>query len=148
MEQTVVVGIRQIRRGARTLLPLFYSPVRAGFPSPADDHVEKRIDISALLVTHKASTFFVSVRGDSMTDSGICSGDSLVVDRSLKPVDGSIVIAAYNGHLVVKRLRSADGRVFLASDNPAYPPIEVTDHCDLVIWGVVTFSIHSHQSGD
>ncbi|CDZ76587.1 LexA repressor [Legionella massiliensis] len=123
-------------------LPLYASSVRAGFPSPADDYIEMHIDLNEHLIQHQASTFIVRASGDSMTGAGIQSGDLLIVDRSLTPTHGKIVIAAVNGELTVKRLSSTQGRIQLLPDNERYPPIDISEDLEMVIWGVVTFVIH------
>lgn len=126
----------------KALFPLFASRVPAGFPSPADDYVEGRLDLNDHLVEHPAATFFVRVQGDSMEGAGIRDGDLLVVDRALEPTHGRIVIAAVNGELTVKRLRLQEGSVWLQPENPAYPPLQITEGLDCVIWGVVRHVIH------
>ncbi len=119
-------------------LPLFGSKVQAGFPSPADDYVARRLDLHELLVKREVATFYVRVQGDSMVEAGIHEGDLLVVDRSVEPTDGRIVIAVLDGELTVKELsRTAEG-VLLLPRNRAYPPIPVPRESELVIWGVVT----------
>jgi DNA polymerase V len=123
-------------------LPLYASKVRAGFPSPADDYIETRLDLNTHLIKHPAATFFVIASGDSMLDAGIQSGDMLIVDRSLEATHGKIVIAAINDELTVKRLSCQDGRVQLLPENAKYQPINITHEQDLVIWGVVTHVIH------
>jgi DNA polymerase V len=123
-------------------LPLFSAKVQAGFPSPADDHMERSLDLNEELIRNPASTFFVRVKGDSMRDAGIHTGDILVVDRSLTPTDRKIVVAMIDGEFTVKRFRATDGKVFLEAENSAYPPIEVAVESELVIWGAVTFVIH------
>lgn len=123
--------------------PLFMVPVTAGFPSPADDYVEGRLDLNAHLVKHPAATFFVRVAGDSMIGAGIHPGDILVVDRSLEAVDKRVVIAVVNGELTVKRLRMTQGRITLAAENPAYAPMEIRPDMEFEIWGVVTTVIHA-----
>ncbi|MEW5972218.1 MAG: translesion error-prone DNA polymerase V autoproteolytic subunit [Pseudomonadota bacterium] len=123
-------------------LPLFGHKIAAGFPSPADDYVEDRIDLNQHLIRHKEATFFLRVKGDSMLGAGIHDGDLLIVDRALDPVDGKIVIAVLDGELTVKRLERRKGIIRLLPENPAYPPIEVKNEQDLVIWGVVTNVIH------
>jgi DNA polymerase V len=123
-------------------LPLYSSTVRAGFPSPADDYIECKLDLNSHVVKHPAATFFVKAAGDSMKNAGILSGDMLVVDRSLEATHGKIVIAAINGELTVKRLSRQHGQVKLLAENPAYEPIDITDDLDMVIWGVVTHAIH------
>lgn len=129
---------------ARTLIriPLVSAKVQAGFPSPADDHMERSLDLNEHLVSNPASTFFVRVQGDSMRDAGIRDGDILVVDRSVQSKDRQIVVAMLDGDFTVKRLRKRNGKVFLEAENSDYPPIEVSGGQELVIWGAVTFVIH------
>lgn len=124
------------------ILPFFTPSVSAGFPSPAQDHHEENLDIKNLLVKHPAATFFVRAAGDSMIGAGIHSGDILVVDRSLRPSRGRIVIAVLNGELTVKKLAGEKSRPQLQPENPNYLPIDVTEETDLRIWGVVTSVIH------
>ncbi|MCC5792725.1 MAG: translesion error-prone DNA polymerase V autoproteolytic subunit [Legionellaceae bacterium] len=123
-------------------LPLYASTVRAGFPSPADDYIEKQLDLNHHLIKHPAATFFVTASGDSMTGAGITSGDMLIVDRSLEATHGKIVIAAINGELTVKRLSRRNGKVQLLPENEQYEPIDINGEEELVIWGVVTHVIH------
>ena len=123
-------------------LPLFSGKVAAGFPSPADDYVEKNLDLNELLVQKPAATFFVRAQGESMLGAGIHPNDILVVDRSLEAVPGKIVICALNGELTVKRLAREKGQWQLNPENPAYATIVIDDEFDLVIWGVVTNVIH------
>jgi DNA polymerase V len=123
-------------------IPLVSANVEAGFPSPADDHLERSLDLNEHVVKNPAATFFVRVKGDSMRDAGISSGDILVVDRSLSPEDGQVVVAMLDGDFTVKRLRKRKGQFFLEAGNSAYPPIEVRENQELVVWGVVTFVIH------
>lgn len=124
-------------------LPLFQSPVVAGFPSPAEDEIEKKLDLNELLIRHPAATFFLRVSGSSMVKAGIHDRDILIVDRSLEPTHGKIVVAALNGELTVKRLQLNNGRVFLIAENDSFRPIEVTEGVELCIWGVVTNVIHA-----
>jgi len=123
-------------------LPLFSGKVSAGFPSPADDYIEKTLDLNELLVQKPAATFFVRAQGESMLGAGIHPNDILVVDRSLEPVPGRIVICALNGELVVKRLKRRGGQWVLGSENPAYRDIILLEELEIVIWGVVTNVIH------
>jgi DNA polymerase V len=126
----------------QVLLPLFTGKVAAGFPSPADDYIEKTLDLNELLVKKPAATFFARAQGESMLGAGIHPNDILVVDRSIDPVPGHIVICALNGELTVKRL-AKDGECWkLHAENPAYPDIVIHDDLELVIWGVVTNVIH------
>lgn len=125
----------------RVEVPLYASRPQAGFPAPGDDQVERILDINDLVVKNPASTFFVRVEGDSMIGAGIFSGDVLVVDRSVDPKDGSIVVAAVNGELLVKRLSRKREQQFLVSENENYEPITVGDGEECFIWGVVTGSV-------
>ena len=124
-------------------LPFFATAVQAGFPSPADDYLEGALDLNEHLIRYPAATFFLRVIGDSMVGAGIHSGDLLIVDRSINPVDGRIVIAIIDGELTVKRLSQQHGKVRLISENPNYPTIKIRDGQNLPIWGVVRHVIHS-----
>lgn len=121
-----------------------YCPVAvpAGFPSPAQDYFSGRIDLNKHLIQDITCTFLVRVSGHSMSGAGISDGDELVVDRSLTPVDGNVVVAIVDGELTVKRLRLEQGRVRLASENPDYPDVVVPELSELSIWGVVTRCLH------
>jgi len=123
-------------------LPCASSQVQAGFPSPADDFVEKSIDLNEELVSTPEATFFVRVRGESMQDAGIRDGDILVVDRAIRPKDNQIVVAMLDGDFTVKRFRNRGGQFCLEAENPAFASIPVGENQELVIWGVVTFIIH------
>lgn len=124
-------------------LPLYASRVAAGFPSPADDHLERPLDLNEHLVRHPAATYFVRVEGDSMDGAGICPGDILVVDRSLEPKSGAIVVAVVNGELTVKRLEIRGRRIRLVPENPAYPPLDIREGVEFAVWGVVVHAIRS-----
>ena len=123
-------------------MPVFDSRISAGFPSPAEDFVEKKLDLNDLLIRHPAASFFVKVAGDSMTEAGIRDGDLLVVDRSLELRDGAVIIAILNGELTVKRYREISGKKFLVPENPRYQPIEIGEKHPFELWGVVTSVIH------
>ena len=124
-------------------LPLFLSPVRAGYPSPADDHVDIRLDLNQHLVRHPSATFFLRVEGDSMLGAGIHPGDLLIADRSLRPNNNQVIIALVEGEFTVKRFRRKDkGKVYLEAANPDYKPIEITPDTGFEVWGVVTHVIH------
>ena len=124
-------------------LPLFLARVPAGYPSPADDYMEDRLDLNRHLIKHPAATFFVRASGDSMIGAGIHSGDILVVDRSLEPGNNTVVIAAINGDLTVKRFMKTGGKLLLVPDNSRYRPIEIRDGMDFEVWGVATTVIHA-----
>jgi len=119
-------------------LPLSLSPVAAGFPSPTDDFLEKRLDLNEYLITNPPATFLVRVSGHSMKDAGIFHGDILVVDKSLQPLDGHVVVAILLDEFTVKTLKLKNGKAFLVPANGVYWEIEVTPEMDCEIWGVVT----------
>lgn len=129
---------RAVPQAAPCALPFYLSAVPAGFPSPAEDYVEGTLDLNEYLVRNQAATFFVRAVGDSMQEAGIESGDLLVVDRSLEPGTGRIVIAAVGGELTVKRLEERNGSLLLMPANPAYAPLDVTEDESFAVWGVVT----------
>ena len=118
-------------------IPLFSEAVSAGFPSPAQDYVEKALDLNALCIKRPAATFFVRVEGDSMIQAGIYAGDILVVDRSVTAEHGDTVIVAIHGEMTVKELELRPV-VRLVPRNPAYPAIEIPEGTALDIFGVVT----------
>lgn len=124
-----------------TKLPLYLTSVQAGFPSPADDYIDRHLDLNEYLIDRPAATYFVRVKGDSMQDFGIDSGDLLVVDKSLRATNGSIVIAALEGELTVKRLAYHNQLTYLEAGNPNYRRIKVDETDDFTIWGVVTYTI-------
>lgn len=138
-----VVDIRRPDLSTVCVRPLFLVPVTAGFPSPADDHVEDSLDLNRRLIKNRIATFFIRVDGDSMVDVGIFSGDTLVVDRSIEAKDGDIVVATINSEFTVKRLSISKKKVTLVAENENFPDIVVTEAMDFEVWGVVTNSIHS-----
>ena len=116
--------------------PLLGCRIAAGFPSPADDHLERRIDLNAHLVRRPGATFFLRVEGESMSGAGILDGDLLAVDRSAKAADGSIVVVALGGELTVKRLARGRGGWEHRAENPSYAAIPVPED-GFAVWGVV-----------
>lgn len=139
----VVTKIYRSEKGGLQELPLFTARISAGFPSPADDYIDRKLDLNEYLIKHPAATFFVRVQGDSMIDAGIHSGDILIVDRALEPADGKIVIAVLYSELTVKRIKKTKTKLSLLPENPAFKPIEVTPEMGLEVWGVVTHVIHT-----
>lgn len=139
----VVIGPRVIDAGMSLRLVLV-SPVAvaAGYPSPAQDYFDGRIDLNEHLIKDITSTFVVRVTGDSMERAGISDGDELIVNRALEPKDGSVVIAVLDGELTVKRLRITPSGVVLQAENPRYPDIRVPGLSELTIWGVATRCLH------
>ncbi|MBT7524381.1 MAG: translesion error-prone DNA polymerase V autoproteolytic subunit [Candidatus Marinimicrobia bacterium] len=118
------------------------STVTAGFPSPADDHLDLPIDLNEYLVKHPAATFYVRVQGDSMDDAGIHQGDLLIVDRAEPYTMGSIVLAVLDGEFTVKKLMEKNDSLYLLSSNTAYQPIKIETETDFKVWGVVTYIVH------
>jgi DNA polymerase V len=124
-------------------LPLAGAAVAAGFPSPADDYIESRIDLNDVLIRHPSSTFFLRVSGESMRDAGILDGDLLVVDRAIEPRAGRVVVAVLDGAFTLKYLNRHKGRWRLEAAHPDYPPLELAEGDDARIWGVAIHAIHS-----
>lgn len=127
----------------RLTIPMFESPrPQAGFPSPAADYVEERIDLNELLIRNPPATFCVRIAGDSMIDMGLLDGDIVTVDRSLEPRPGKVVVAAYDGSIFIKKLRKIGGRLALCSENQKqqadYPPMYLDQAQEHTVWGVVT----------
>ena len=126
-----------------TEIPYFLNRVRVGWPSPADDYVERPIDLNEYLIKNPAATYFVRVSGDSMIDAYIGDGAILVVDRSVEPKHKSIVVAAINGSYACKRLLTKP-KVCLASENSKYAPIFIKENEALEIAGVVIAAINTY----
>jgi len=122
---------------------LFEAVVPAGFPSPAADYEEDKLDLNKHLIKNPAATFFVRVTGDSMVGAGIHHGDLLVVDRSLEPKDKNVVIAVVEGELTVKRIRIGKKKIALEPENENYSVRQITEDTDFEVWGVVTNVIHA-----
>ncbi|MDW7771611.1 MAG: translesion error-prone DNA polymerase V autoproteolytic subunit [Desulfobulbaceae bacterium] len=140
-----IAAVYGLEQKSRIRRPLFLSGVSAGFPSPADDYVDRKLDLNELLIKNPAATFFVRVAGDSMTGAGIQHDDILVVDRSLEPGSGNIVIAVYDGELTVKRLIHDKKGMRLAAENPNYPSLIIAEENGCEIWGVVTSVVHQFK---
>ena len=125
-----------------TKINFYTTSVCAGFPSPAEDHLDVSLDINEYLIKHPSSTFYIYVKGDSMIEAGICDGDLMVVDRSLEVRSKSIVVAVINGEFTVKKIEKINDKIYLMPDNKNYKPILLDDNIDFQIWGIVTHSIH------
>ena len=123
-------------------LPLFSARVAAGFPSPAEDHLESRLDLNQHLIRNPSSTFFVRAAGESMMEAGIYDQDLLIVDRSIEKRNRRVVIATLNGEFTVKRLVQDEEGIFLVAENPDFDSIPIRVNSDFSIWGVVTYVIH------
>ena len=126
-------------------LPITSQSVHAGFPSPADDHIESKLDLNKALIKHPSSTFFVKVEGESMKDAGINDGDILVVDRSIEPYSGAIAVCFLEGEFTLKSLRIEDDSIVLVPANGAYKDIVISKNNDFLDWGSVTYSIKKHH---
>jgi len=122
---------------------LYLNSVCAGFPSPASDYLEGEIDLNRYLIKNPLATFIVKSQGNCMLQAGIHSGDLLIVDKSIKPKNNSIVIASINGDLIVKRIKISGKKFLLTSDNKEYGNIKINNESDIFIWGIVTKVIHN-----
>ena len=122
-------------------IPFFDHGVSAGFPSPALDFMETKIDLNKELSENPLATFFIKVEGHSMIDAGINDKDVLVVDRSLEPTDQKIAVCFIEGGFTVKRLKLQKDGLWLLPENSNYTPIKVTEENQFVIWGIVTYVI-------
>ncbi|HEX8650032.1 MAG TPA: S24 family peptidase [Pyrinomonadaceae bacterium] len=139
-----VAGIYLPRRATRLSRPVIMWRIPAGFPSPADDYVEGRIDLNRDLIKHPLATFYIRVDGDSM-EPRIHAGALIVVDRMAETKDDDIVVARLGSEFMVKKLHiEKDGCIWLVSENRAYPPIPVTEGVDFEVWGRVMHSIQSY----
>lgn len=123
-------------------IPLYQSSIKAGFPSPADEYIECKLDLNKFIIKNAIATYFLKVSGDSMIGAGIFSNDILVVDRSIQATEGKIVIAELDGDLTVKRLEKIKNKLYLTAENDEYPAIPIGDEQSLQIWGVVTWVLH------
>ena len=135
-----VAGVYLPDRKTRWSRPLIMCRVSAGFPSPAEDYVEGRIDLNRDLIKHPLSTFYIRVAGDSMSPR-IEPGELLIVDRMVETKDDDVVVARINDDLCVKKLRIEDGCIWLLSENEEYPPIQITEEMDFEVWGRVMYTI-------
>ena len=122
---------------------LYLYSVCAGFPSPANDYLEGEIDLNRYLINNPLATFIVKSQGNCMLQAGIHSGDLLIVDRSIKPKNNSIIIASIDGELTVKRIKISGKKFLLSSDNKDYRNLKINNESDIFIWGTVTKVIHN-----
>ncbi|MBS1990570.1 MAG: translesion error-prone DNA polymerase V autoproteolytic subunit [Cyanobacteria bacterium SZAS LIN-2] len=112
-----------------------------GFPSPADDYIERTLDLNELLIKNKIATFFMRADGDGLKDSGINHGDLLIVDRSLPPAAGKTVVAVIDGELLLRKIEKHEGRLVLVSSEESAEPV-VFDGEEIQVWGVITSVVH------
>ena len=135
-------NILRLNSKNKSKIKLYTTSISAGFPSPAEDHMDVGLDINEYLVKHPSSTFYIYVKGDSMINSGIFDGDLMIVDRSLEVQSDSIVVAVINGDFTVKKIRKEFNKIYLVPDNENYKSILLDDSMDFQIWGIVTHTIH------
>lgn len=128
--------------GVELRLPLVDAFISAGFPSPADDYLEGKLDLNKLLIRNPSSTFFARVRGKSMQGAGIHDGDILIIDKSLEPKQNSVLICFIDGEFTVKRIKKVNNEMYLMPENKDFEPIKVEKGSDFRLWGVVTHCIH------
>lgn len=139
----VITSIHRVAMECCREIPLFLQMISAGFPSPAEDYIDKRLDLNEYLIKHPSATFFVRVEGDSMINAGIHHGDILIVDRSLEAAHKTIIVAVINGELTVKRMHKINDTLYLLPENDNFEAITIREEMDFQVWGVVTHVIHS-----
>ncbi len=142
IEQSPALEFFMPEKGKKLKLDLYSSTISAGFPSPAEDYLDKKLDLNEYLIRNPSATFLVKVNGNSMINAGINNGDILIVDRSLEPADGKVVIGVINGEFTVKRIRKSGKKLFLEPENDLFKSIEITEDTDFKTWGVVVYAIH------
>jgi DNA polymerase V len=142
ISQTLVLEFYTLDVSEPLAIPLFESRIPAGFPSPADDYMELKLDLNKYLIKHPAATFYARVKGNSMLDAGIHDGDMLIVDRALEPREKDVVVCILDGEFTVKRVGFRNGDLYLLPANDAYKPIRVSRENTFQIWGVVAYVIH------
>ncbi len=127
---------------SQLLIPLAEEKIAAGFPSPAEDYIELGVDLNKYLIKNPISTFFLRVSGNSMNKAGIYNNDLLIIDRSINPNPGHIVVAILDGEFTLKRLIKEQDKYYLKADKENYPTINLNEYIDIQIWGVAIYSIH------
>ena len=140
-KQSSAVQLQQVTIGKDLTFDLYDQGVSAGNPQPPFGESSEKIDLNELLITNEIATFFCRVSGQSM-EPYMRDGDVLMVDKSIEPKAGKVVIAAINGEMTVKRMSGVDGQMTLTADNPNYPDVKVGDFDESMIWGVITNIIH------
>ncbi|SEK24672.1 LexA family protein [Parapedobacter koreensis] len=134
------------KRGrSRSLIPLFGERIHAGFESPATDYEEEKIDLNDYVTSYPEATFYAKVTGDCMEGSGIHDGDLLVVNRSLTPANGDVVVGVMDGDFILRAYLMHRNVEYLMPDNPAYRPIKRTETTQFTVWGVVQHTIHNQH---
>lgn len=140
MKDIKITDFYQFDSGSKVILPLYSTSISAGFPSPADDFIEQKLDLNEHLIKNPAATFLVRVEGESMIEAGIRPGSVLVVDRSKDAKNGSIVVAVLDGEFTVKRIKIVENELWLIPENNsgAFSPIQISEENVFEVWGVVT----------
>ena len=139
------IDFYSVNTGCELALPLMDGGISAGFPSPAQDYIDLKIDLNKELIANPSSTFYGRVKGSSMKDAGIRDGDILVIDKSLEPQDGDTAVCFIDGEFTLKYIKIESDAVYLVPANSKYQPIKVTEDNNFCIWGVVTYSIKNHK---
>lgn len=141
----MIAEVMSVEARTPAAVPLMTSRAACGFPSPADDYTEQALDFNELLIANPAATFTVRVEGESMIGAGIFPGDLAIIDRSLTPTNGCIVLACVDGEFTMKRYKKTRGQVVLEAENPTFKAILLTEENAFEVWGVVTDSIRRHR---
>ena len=123
-------------------LPLIEAGLSAGFPSPAEDYIEMRLDLNKELIKNPSSTFFGRVNGNSMIEAGIYDGDILIIDKSIEPKNNSVLVCFIDGEFTVKKVSIIKNEMYLIPENKDFSPIKIAPESDFRLWGVVTYSVH------
>lgn len=137
----VKIKLYRPEESCNVTIQLSDSPVHAGFPSPADDFIETRLDLNKALIKNPSSTFYARVKGESMVGDGINDGDLLVIDKSVIPYNNCIAVCFLDGEFTLKRVSIKDNEISLIPSNPKFKPIVVTRDNEFLIWGVVSYVI-------
>jgi len=143
---SVNLDFYSVNTSSELALPLVDGGIAAGFPSPAQDYIDLKIDLNKELITNPSSTFYGRVKGSSMQDAGILDGDILVIDKSLEPQNGDTAVCFLDGEFTLKYIKIEADAVYLVPANSKFQPIKVTEENNFCIWGVVTYSIKSHKT--
>lgn len=139
-------GPLKVEARIKAFVPFMQANVSAGFPSPADDYLDRPLDFNELLIANPAATFAVRIGSDSMINAGIFPGDIAIVDRSVTPKNGDIILALIDNEFTIKRYRKQGVRTWLQAENPAYTDIPVDDESNFQVWGVVGHTIRIHKA--
>ncbi len=143
LRTTPAIRFMAVCAATSVTVPLMTGTAECGFPSPADDYLDRPLDFNELLIENAPATFAVRVAGESMTGIGIFSGDIAVVNRARRVVDKAVVLALVDGEFTLKRYRKRGSRVWLQAENPAFADLDILDGMSFEVWGVVTHTIRT-----